>query len=36
MCDNDSDYQLPGETEEEYFARMETRADRAAWYDQDR
>lgn len=34
--DNDSDYQLPGETEEEYFGRMETRADRAAWYDQDR
>jgi hypothetical protein len=32
----DADYQLPGETEEEYFNRMETRADRAAWYDQDR
>jgi hypothetical protein len=32
--------QFQGDTvdnpEEEYFARMETRADRAAWYDQDR
>jgi hypothetical protein len=34
--DNPQDYQLPGETEEEYFARMETRTDRAAWHDQDR
>lgn len=33
-------YDIPApnenETDEEYFARLETEADKAAWYDQDR
>lgn len=36
ITENDSDYQLPGESMDDYLGRMETRADRAAWYDQDR
>lgn len=31
----DAAYQLPGETEEAYFGRMETAADRTAWSRQD-
>lgn len=31
----DADYQLPGETEDDYLERMETASDRAAWAAQD-
>lgn len=34
--DDSGEYQRPDETEAEYFARIETQADRGTWYDQDR
>jgi len=33
--DDPKQYQQDGESEEEFFARIETEADRAAWYDLD-
>jgi hypothetical protein len=35
VTSEDAEYQLPGETEDDYFERMETRSDRAAWSRQD-